>query len=224
MACENCLAELPATARLVRPTPTPEGLLDCYSVTEYGGLSKEMILWHKERRAYGLARPLGVLLAQAVDVLLTASHPSSHVRILLVPAPSRSAAVRSRGHDPLRVICLQAAGLLRAVGWRTQSVPLLKLRMGVLDQSGLDAQQRMDNLTESMTLSKASHSALVRVGEPVLCVVCDDILTTGATVRECQRALQETGLPVTGIATIAHTVKRGPEWPASRLPFSSIGH
>lgn len=180
-------------------------------------------MWHKERKAHGLGRPLGRLMALAVAGLFGAAPVDLGSRVLLIPAPSRTVAVRARGHDPLKAICQWAAMLLRESGWRVQYVPLLRLRLDIADQSGLDSRQRMTNLAESMTVRRGHYSALVRAGESVTCVVCDDILTTGATVRECQRALQDLGLPVHGVATIAHTVKRGPEYSASRLPFSSEG-
>jgi predicted amidophosphoribosyltransferase len=78
----------------------------------------------------------------------------------------------------------------------------------VQDQAGLGAGGRAANLAGSMGVRAGPRAALSRGGEPVSLVVCDDVLTTGATAREAQRALENSGLRVRAVVTVAATRKR----------------
>ena len=76
----------------------------------------------------------------------------------------------------------------------------------VLDQSTLDARARAVNLAGSMA-ARPPRGA----DRQATLVLVDDVLTTGSTVREAQRALEERGLRVAGVATVAATRRRA-EW------------
>lgn len=205
LVCPPCLAGLTGRAEEVRPTPCPPGLAPCWSAGEYDGLLREMVLGHKERHQFGLRRPLGHLLGDAVHGLATAT--AAPAPLVLVPVPSRPSTVRSRGHDPTLAMVRQAARALRR-GGREAGVARL-LRVGrVLDQSGLDSAQRAANLSGSMTCPSAPVARLAARHDRAWLVVCDDVLTTGATAREAQRALEACGLGVLGIATVAATRRR----------------
>ena len=201
--CPECATRLPTRARSVRPTPCPPGLARCSAAGEYAGLLRDLVLAHKERGAFSLARPLGHALAVAVRPVL----PAAGVPVLLVPVPSRPSVVRQRGHDPVLRFCRAAARELggRRRGSRVGVARLLDQRGAVRDQAGLSAGARAANLAGSMRVRDGPREALARAGRPVCLVVCDDVLTTGATAREAQRALEEAGLRVRAVATLAAT-------------------
>jgi predicted amidophosphoribosyltransferase len=181
-----------------------------------------MVLAHKEHAVFALAAPLGRTLAVASMRMLPRTTTTPTV---LVPIPSRPGVVRARGHDPMLRIARVAARSLRRGGWPVQVARLLDVHGVPLDQSGLNAAQRAANLAGSMAVRTGPRRALVRAGIPVSVVVCDDVLTTGATAREAQRALEDSGLPVRAVVTVAATRKRVPTGnapPRAGLPL--FGH
>ena len=211
--CAACRRDLPVRGRSVRPTPCPAGLAACFAAGEYADLLRAMVLAHKERSTFSLARPLGRVLAAAV---LEAIDPAAAT--VLVPVPSRGAVVRGRGHDPVLRMVRAAARTARADGHRVRVARMLAQRVAVQDQAGLGSGGRAANLAGSMTVRAGARAALARSGEPVSLVVCDDVLTTGSTAREAQRALEDAGLRVRAVATVAATRKRVEQGPMA-LPL-----
>lgn len=203
--CRACAANLPGTADPAWPSPTPPGLAAPFAAGEYDGLVRAMVLAHKERGVLALATPLGRLLAGAVAAVGASPGP-----VVLVPVPSRPASVRARGHDPTRVMTVRAAAALRGAGGTVTAAPVLRLRPGVRDQAGLDAEQRRDNLAGSMCCSGRALARLASRCPRAHVVVCDDVLTSGATAREAQRALEAVGLRVAAVAVVAATRRRLP--------------
>jgi predicted amidophosphoribosyltransferase len=211
-ACDTALDPHPAPAW---PRPAPPGLTEPWAATTYAGTVRAMILGHKERRLLGLATPLGELLAlvvaQAVDDLT--AHPAeqeSVVPLLLVPVPSRPRTVRQRGHEPTTSLVRVAAARLTEVGRPARCLPLLRTRPGLADQSGLDARGRAANLAGAFRTHAPLLRALARAGVCGHVVVCDDVLTTGATAAEAQRALRSVGLPPVAAVAVAATLRRAP--------------
>jgi predicted amidophosphoribosyltransferase len=192
--CRRCRGLLPTTASDAWPSPTPPGLARPVATGEYAGLLQSLVLAHKEHGRFALAEPLGRLLATSV-LALTPDAP-----VTLVPVPSLPSVVRTRGHDPLLRTTRAAAVVLRGHGLRAAVAPVLRVTGRPDDQAGLDAAARAANLAGRFRL---------RTGSPATGVVlCDDVITTGATVREAQRALEAGGLPVLGIALVAATRRR----------------
>ncbi len=202
--CPACRSGLPVSARPVWPSPTPPGMVAPFAAADYEDVPRAMVLALKERRVLGLARPLAAVLAVAV----TAATEGVPGPVVLVPVPSRPASVRARGHDPTYTITRLAAASRRAAGHEVHTRRLLRLRPGVVDQSGLDAAARAANLRWSMYCPAGALLRLARAHPRATFVVCDDVLTTGSTAREAQRALEAVGLVVRAVAAVAATRRR----------------
>lgn len=203
LLCPACRAALPDRGVPVAPTPCPPGLVPCRATGEYDAALRALVLAHKEHRGFALAAPLGRLLATAVAAL-----PETPGHRLLVPVPSRPAVVRARGHDPMLRVVRRAATVLRRDGAEVRVAPLLRQRRPLADQAGLGAEARLRNLAGAMAIDPARLRAQARAGLAVTAVVCDDVLTTGATAREAQRALEDVGIVVAGVACVAATRRR----------------
>lgn len=217
--CRSCRDDLPRGAGVAWPDPTPPGLALPVAAARYEAGVKALVLAHKEHQVLALANPLGGLLADAVRELLVLAPPPGSggagrdpppqpcLLVALTPVPSRPAVVRARGHDPLLRVARRTASDLRRDGHAVVVRRLLRARARVRDQAGLTAVERVANL-------RGAFACPLPAGpddRPV--VVVDDVLTTGATAREAQRALEDAGHRVLGIATVAATRRRHPTRP-----------
>ncbi len=212
LLCTTCADALDPHPAPAWPTPRPPGLTDPWAATAYDGTVRAMILGHKERRLLGLAGPLGELLATAADAALADLLPvaDDRVPLLLVPVPSRPSTIRQRGHEPTTSLVRVAATRLTALGRPARWAPLLRTRPGLADQSGLGAGARAVNLAGAFRVHAPAVRRLAQGGHAFHALVCDDVLTTGATAAEAQRALRSVGLPPLAAVAVAATRRRTP--------------
>ena len=151
----------------------------------YAGELRTALLAYKERGRRDLARPLRVLLGAA---LVELGAPGA----VVVPVPSSPAARRSRGGDHVA----------RLIG-RRRRVRALRLVRTVRDSAGLSTAERAANLDSAMRARPPRRAGRAAI-------VVDDIVTTGATLREAARALRAAGWTVIGAAVVAATPRRTP--------------
>ncbi|HSJ18524.1 MAG TPA: hypothetical protein VK920_10560 [Solirubrobacterales bacterium] len=145
------------------------GLDDAWAATRYEGISRELVGALKFRARLQLARRAAEAIATAAprDLLAGATVP-------VPPAPWRR---RVRGHDPAEEIALALAALTE-LPFR----PVLARSTGPR-QVG---RRRADRL--------ADPPAVHAVGAaPPRAVLVDDVVTTGATLAACARALRAAG-------------------------------
>lgn len=105
-------------------------------------------------------------------------------------------------------VARRTAVLLRRWGMDVRVARLLVVGTVTADQAGLHADARAANLSGAMRCHGGAARRVRDAGRAV--VVVDDVLTTGSTAREAQRALEAAGVGVRGVATVAATRKRVP--------------
>lgn len=188
---------------------------------EYADDLKRLVNAHKEELVLALAGPLGNVLAAVVADLIRETGLGGRP-VHLVPVPSRPSVVRRRGHDPVLRMTRRAAGTLRHEGSPVGVSGLLRPTRRVADQAGLGAQQRAANLAGALRAVRGPRTGTAAA----VVVVVDDVLTTGATACEAQRALEGVGWEVAGVAVVAATRRRAVQDttpPRQSLPLCDPG-
>ncbi|MEG9225280.1 ComF family protein [Aeromicrobium sp. Sec7.5] len=166
-----------------------------------GPAARVVVAW-KDRGRLGLTDPLGRLLAVGCSLVPPAARPA------LVPVPTSRAQVRRRGADPMRLLAARAATELRSVGIDAVPMPVLRRVRATRDQAGLGARARGVNVEGAFAADRSVVARCVRAGIDEVLVV-DDVLTTGASVREAVRALAAAGVRTSAVVVVAHTPRPG---------------
>lgn len=190
--CGRCLATLGAP----EPVRVP-GTFPVLAAAEYQECWQSAIVAYKERRSRLLLRPLAGALALSVAEVSAIAEVASP--LVLVPMPSRPAAVRERGLDVVAVLARRAADVLCRAGLPTQVDACLKHRRAVVDQAGLDSAARARNLERAMVARPRRTGSFV---------VVDDLTTTGSSLAEARRALGEAGVAACGGGVVCWAPRR----------------
>lgn len=208
------------------------------AASRYEGIMPRALLALKNAGRTDLLPLLGEGLARSVYELLWAhrielqSVPGSSissvgtsaapVEVLLVPAPSSAQSVRRRGYAPANLLVQEAARQLNRrlpASVRVRAVDVIgyapRGRRGsgasIISDAISGAQNEQKSLG-AVGRAERMHGAL-RVMEPALCagrisIICDDVVTTGATASEMVRVLQESGSRVLGVCAVAAVPKK----------------
>jgi predicted amidophosphoribosyltransferase len=136
--------------------------------------------------------------------------------VLVVPAPSSGAARRARGREPVRGLASAVAAGLAEAGTDARVVPVLGQHGR--DQVGRGARRRGTRLGEVRATRRAARASLARPG--TVCLLVDDVLTTGATLAACRTVLETMGARVVCALVLAATPspRRGPATREVHLP------
>jgi ComF family protein len=174
----------------------------------------------------GMFRLAHSLLAEGMAEAVLQLRPQAAADVVVVPVPMFLARERSRGFNQATLLARAAVGRLRKSDpeWR------LSLRNDVLQRVkdtnasfGLNPSQRRKSLAGAFRVTDAAHV----LGREVLLI--DDIMTTGATARECAKVLRRAGASKVWVATYARAQEDAlrmetsfARWDASPDPTASV--
>lgn len=166
LLCSDCQELLPQAS----PPAPPTGVRHLQVATPYEFVGEALLHAYKFERGYGAHRAIAGALARL-------DFPAG---ALLVPVPTATSRVRQRGHDHMLTITRR---LSKLTGLPHQQ---LLTRSGQQRQTGKSRRERQTQLAGAYelrgSLPKSTHIVLV-----------DDVVTTGATLEACARALRKAG-------------------------------
>jgi ComF family protein len=166
----------------------------------YEGALREIVHALKYRGHQSLGAPLGALMKTAGSALLAQADA-------VVPVPLHPWRQWRRGFN-------QADELAQALGrpvWR----PLRRRSLGV-PQAKLSGEQRRTNVRTAYGVSRARAGAISK--RPKYVVLIDDVMTTGATLDACSRALREGGVEWVAALTLGRAASTAASAGATQRP------
>jgi len=188
--CKTCFLELVGNStvaiRLFRASGQD---LQVRYVTEYTPLVARLITSFKYCDRPGLVELLSLLLFSRLKGFLTGN-------MLLAPVPMHAAKLRERGYNQSELLCSRVSGL---TGLAFRPDVLIK-RAQTPSQVKLERHRRVRNLHGKL---EANPHAPIE-GRHI--VIIDDVVTTGATLQECARALLARGARKVSACVVASSL------------------
>lgn len=176
--CDACRAALTPDVTVRRV-----GTVTVWSGLAFTGVAARVLRACKADGRGVLVRALAPALAAAANEAL--AHADGLVRV--VPVPTSSRAMRQRGFRIVDRLATRA-GLHPHASMQTSG--------RAADQRGLGREDRARNTPGSLRARGVAGCAVL---------IVDDVVTSGATLREADRALRAAGAVVVGAATVAST-------------------
>lgn len=187
----------------VRPGPVPGLELGdrVFAAGRYSGPLARCILGYKEELRTDVRPLLASALARSVEELYP-GYP-----VVLLPLPSSTRSLVRRGFSPAADLGREAVRILvrqgRAVCLQEALVRPAEFRFRALAQKQAGRYERQRQVRGRMVLAPGYNL----VGQP--CILLDDVVTTGASLKEAWRVLEDAGVQVLGAATVAWVSREG---------------
>lgn len=187
--CAGCAAALAVRTdqpHVIMPRADPG--VPVFALGRYTGARRQVIVALKEHGRRDLVGPLARALALGIHQLV--SWGVVGFPLTVVPAPTRRAAARRRGGDPV----IRIAAAATSAHPRITVVNAVRTVGPVRDSVGLSPAARERNIAGRVRLLAAPRGDVLLV---------DDIVTTGATARETVSVLLAGGVQVVAVLALA---------------------
>ena len=186
LVCDSCRRSLPMR---LDPDALPKlsGIRAARAVWPYEGNVREIVRRYKYNGLRSLA-PL--LAAEMADVLRDWNPPVSAI----AHVPAHHARLRERGFDQAELLAREVSA---TVGTPRISA-LERIRETAVQARAVNLGQRAENVSGAFEVPDATQIRRANV------LLIDDVMTTGATLRESARALRRAGAAGVWALTLAH--------------------
>ena len=196
MLCLRCLYDLPRTYHWIFP---------CHFITEplssmpscTGAISflffREESPYRKllHRFKYGGEKEIGLYMGFLYGKELLRFHTTTE-KPVIIPIPMSSFKRRKRGYNQAEWL---AAGIALATGWKLDVSAVKRVREKT-SQTVYDREGRRENMKNSFIAQSIPYREVL---------VVDDIITTGATMESCAKAILDTNADIRiGFASLAY--------------------
>ena len=175
MLCADCAGN----AEMLEPGLLEGTDIPLVSAFTYHSKARQILLNFKFHGAKNTAHSIAYAMADALSASKTADKPGW----LFCAVPMTPAKVKTRGYNQSELLAKAAA---RWLGMDFALGLLVKTRE-TQAQHGLQKEQRQSNIAGAFAAANPGLSWARKI------VLCDDICTTGATLREAVRVLREAG-------------------------------
>ena len=200
IACARCALPLAAPAALCGECLQNEPAFDATFAPYLYGHPLDLLL---TKLKFGHSLAAGRVLAELWTAALRAALTNGEIAALpaaVVPVPLHPTRLRERGYNQALEL---AKPLAREFGVAL-APDLLRRTRATAAQSDLDAATRRKNLRGAFEVDASRGTTPL----PTHVVLLDDVMTTGATLRECARTLKRAGVARVDVWALARAPHR----------------